>query len=198
MYKFKRDFLGSFIIKSVFLGLFAILFSVFLWIPNLFAKGDKGSIKIGFVNIQEVMNSSTQGKRVKAELGKLFKKKKKELSATEQDLKTMREDLEKKKSVLSDAVLAQKQRSWEIKMLAYRKQLSETDLQLRKRERDLAGPVLKNVNTIINEIGKKDSYTVILQRSPLSNNLLWAAEEINLTPRVIRELEKSKKKRSKK
>ena len=153
------------------------------------------AVKLGFVNLQRVMLQSSQGKKVKSELEKLFKKKKKELEAAEKDLKAMQQDLEKKRSVLSDSVFAQKQRDWEIKMLSYRKKVSETQLRLQKREKDLTGPILKNIRDIIGEIGKKGDYTMILQRSPLSDNLLWAKAEVDLTSKVITQLNKKKRKK---
>ena len=155
-------------------------------------------VKLAFVDIQKVMFRSSEGKKVKSELEKLFKEKKQELEVTENDLRTMQQDLEKKRSVLSDAVFIQKRKDLEMKMLAYRKQVGETQLKLQKREKDLAGPVLQKIKEIIQEIGKKNNYTMILQHSPLSDNLLWAQKEVDLTSQVIGLLEKKKKKKKKK
>ena len=155
-------------------------------------------VKLAFVDIQKVMFRSSEGKKVKSELEKLFKEKKQELEVTENDLRTMQQDLEKKRSVLSDAVYIQKRKDLEMKMLAYRKQVGETQRKLQKREKDLAGPVLQKIKEIIQEIGKKNNYTMILQHSPLSDNLLWAQKEVDLTSQVIGLLEKKKKKKKKK
>jgi outer membrane protein len=65
-------------------------------------------VKIGYIDMQKAIQSTSKGKKAKKSLEKDFKAKKKELEKMEADLKKMSEDLEKKAMLLSDDVRGKK------------------------------------------------------------------------------------------
>ena len=73
--------------------------------------------KVGYIDMQKAIQSTSAGKKAKTELEGDFNKKKKELEKKEADLKKMGEDLEKKKSVLSEDALNKKQAEFQEEML---------------------------------------------------------------------------------
>lgn len=147
-------------------------------------------VKIGYVDLQKAIQETSAGKKAKKQLEDAFNKKKKELEKAEQDLQKMNEDLEKKAMVLSEDVRTQKQQEFQKEMLKYRDMVGKSQVEIQKRERELTMPILENLRDIIQNIAKKENYTVVLEKSEQA--VLWADKDIDLTDRVVKEFEKKK------
>src|ERR1700733_4777337 len=149
-------------------------------------------IKIGYVDMQKAIKATDTGKKAKKELEKEFNEKKKELTEKEKDLKKLSEDLEKKSMVLSDEVKQKKQMEFQEEMLKYRELVGKSQQAIQERERSLTQPILEKLRSIINDIGQKEGYTVILEKA--ENSVLWAPKNIDLTDRVVTTFDKGEKK----
>lgn len=146
--------------------------------------------KIGYVDMQKAIQSTSTGKSAKEKLEGDFNKKKKELEKMEADLKKMTEDLEKKAMVLSDDVRSKKQAELQREMLKYQKTVSQSQLEIQKKERELTMPIIKKLQEIIQDVAQKDGYTMVLEKSEQS--VLWAKKDADLTDKVIKAYEKKK------
>lgn len=164
------------------------------WLGLLLVAGvsfaEASEIKVGYVDLQKAIQSSSAGKKAKAELEAEFNKRKKDIEKKEADIRKMNEDLEKKKAVLSEDAFGKKQVEVQEEMLKYRDLVGKNQMEIQKKERDLTSPILEKLKTIIEDIAKKDQYTMILEKNEQS--VLWAKKEIDLTDRVVAELEKAK------
>jgi outer membrane protein len=147
-------------------------------------------VKIGYVDMQKAIQSTSAGKKAKEQLEKEFKKRKKELAKKEADLKKMSEDLEKKAMVLSDDVRLKKQQSFQEEMLKYREMVGKSQAEIQKKERDLTLPIVKKLQGIIQEVAEKEGYTMILEKAEQS--VLWAKSDVDLTDEVIKRFDKKK------
>lgn len=67
--------------------------------------------KIGVVDMEKMLKLLPRAVKIHAEIETDFNKKKKELEKSEDDLRTLEKDLEKKKAVLSEEALKQKQQT---------------------------------------------------------------------------------------
>ncbi len=149
-------------------------------------------VKIGYVDMQKAIQETSAGKKAKKELEEAFNKKKKELEKKEADLKKMNEDFEKKSMVLTDDVRAKKQQELQGEMLKYRDMVGKSQMDIQKQERELTTPIIESLRKNLTAIAEKEGFTVILEKSEQS--VLWAKKDIDLTPRLIEEFEKGKKK----
>lgn len=145
--------------------------------------------KIGFVDMQKAIQSTAAGKKAKAELEGEFNKKKKELEKKEADLKKMGEDLERKKSVLSEEVLGKKQAEFQEEMLKYREVVGKSQIEIQKKERDLTAPILEKMKRVIEKVAKEKGYTMVLENSQM---VLYATADADLTDAVVKMYEKEK------
>lgn len=150
----------------------------------------KAEVKIGYIDLQKAIQSTSAGKKAKTELETEFNKRKKDIEAKETDIKKMTEDLEKKKAVLSEEALQKKQMEVQEEMLKYRELVGKNQVEIQKKERDLTSPILDKMRTIIDKMAKNDSYTVILEKNEQS--VLWVKGEIDVTDKVVQEFEKTK------
>ena len=65
-------------------------------------------VKVGYVDMQRALNETEDGRKAKAQLKKVFEERQKTLDKQQNDLKAMKESLEKQRDVLSREVLAKK------------------------------------------------------------------------------------------
>ncbi len=101
----------------------------------------------------------------------------------------MGEDLEKKRSVLSEEVLGKKQAEMQEEMLKYRESLNKNQMEIQKKEQDLTRPILEKMRKVIAEAAKAGGYTVVLENSAV---VLFAEPTSDLTDQVIKAFEKAK------
>ena len=155
----------------------------------LMAAAAHAETKIGFVDMQKAIQSTSAGKKAKTELETEFNKKKKELEKKEADLKKMGEDLEKKKSVLSEDALGKKQAEFQEEMLKYRDVVGKSQVEIKKKERDLTAPILEKMKKVIAKIAKDKGYSLIMENNQA---VLYATPDSDLTDEVIKAYEKEK------
>lgn len=145
--------------------------------------------KVGYVDMQKAIQSTSAGKKAKSELEGEFNKKKKELEKKEADLKKMGEDLEKKKSVLSEEALGKKQAEFQEEMLRYRDVVGKSQLEIQKKERELTAPILDKMKKVIAKLAKDKGYTMVIENSQM---VLYATPDADLTEQVIKAYESEK------
>ncbi|UOF02413.1 OmpH family outer membrane protein [Bdellovibrio bacteriovorus] len=145
--------------------------------------------KVGYVDMQKAIQSTSAGKKAKTELEGEFNKKKKELEKKEADLKKMGEDLEKKKSVLSEEALGKKQAEFQEEMLRYRDVVGKSQLEIQKKERELTAPILEKMKKVIAKLAKDKGYTMVIENSQM---VLYATPDADLTEQVIKAYESEK------
>lgn len=144
-------------------------------------------LKIGFVDVRKAIETTKAGQKVKKDLETDFKKREKDLQKRAEDIKKMNQDYEKKSLVLSDEAKLKKQQELQEEMMKYNQEVQKNTADLRKKEQDLMEPIFKKMQNVINDMAKKESYTLIIQNR---ENILYATQEIDLTDKVVKEFEK--------
>jgi outer membrane protein len=64
-------------------------------------------------------------------------------------------------------------------------------MEIQKRERELTQPIVTKLRDILEAIAKKEDLTVVLEKS--ENSVMFAKKEIDLTDRIVKEYDSSKK-----
>jgi outer membrane protein len=138
--------------------------------------------------MQKAIQETTAGKKAKKDLEEEFNKKKKDLDKREADIKKMGEDFEKRSMAMNEEARMKKQAELQAEMRKYQELAGKSQMEIQKRERDLTQPIVTKLRGIIEEIAKKEDFTVILEKSEQS--VMWAKKDIDLTERVIKEYDK--------
>ena len=142
------------------------------------------SLKIGVVSFQKALNQVNEGKTAKAKLETEFKKKQKQLDIEQKKLESMRRELQEQAVVLPPEKLQKKQEVFQAKFLEFRKQAAEFQQEMVRRETELSGKILTRLKTIVEDIGQKEGYTLILEES--GDPVLYVSSKDDLTSRVIK------------
>ena len=93
-------------------------------------------------------------------------------------------DLEKQSSVLSPDARKSKEEEVERLIREYQRLVSDSQNEVKKREGELTGGILKEIRPIIEKIGQDEGYTLILENS--ASQILYSTKEADLTDIVIK------------
>jgi len=165
-----------------------------LVLAGLFGSGTASAaekLKIGFIDIQKVLNTSRAGMEAKEVLTKESEERKDILEEQDREMKALMEELERKGSALSREAREKKEAELKTKQEAFRKTLSKMEMELQRKDFELSQVILKDLGEIIEEIGKKGKYSVILEKN--EGAVLYAPDKFDLSEQVIRLYDEEKK-----
>ncbi len=152
------------------------------------AMAATADMKIAVVDLQKALQSVDTGKNAKSTLEKEFNEKKKALQAEEQAIKKMSEDFKKQSLVLSDEAKQRKQNEIQERLVKYRELFGKSQFDIQNRERQLTEPIIGKLKGIVEELGTKQGYTIILEKN--ENNVLFSQPKDDLTEEVIKSYNK--------
>jgi outer membrane protein len=138
-------------------------------------------VKIGFVDIQRVIAESQAGKRAKDRFQAQVKKVETELMKERQDLERLRNDIDKKGPLLRDDERRNMEAEFQKRSINLQRTMGDYQQDLRQRESEMMSEILKDLEVIVNEVGKSDKFTLILERS----QILYSDKGIDITNKVI-------------
>lgn len=167
--------------------LFSVLFS-----SLAFAAPETG-FRVAYVDLQKALQTVDAGKKAKADLEKEVASKRVELEKAQANLQKEYEALEKKAAIMNDATKAQKQAELQKKFADFQKNAAESQMELQKRERELTKPLIDELRSIIEGIGKEKGFQLILEKN--EGAVLYAETGADLTDQVIEKFNARKKKK---
>ncbi len=146
--------------------------------------------KIGVMNIQKVIAVSEAGKKVKKIIEEKAREAQQSLKAEEEALLVLQQEIEKKSSVWSESVKAQKIRDFNIKKRDLKQKSDDARFELRQLEKKELQPVLKKLDEVVKAFGEKNGYTLILD---IKAGVLFLDGKIDVTNQLVDEMNKATK-----
>lgn len=159
---------------SILLGLFFALGAV---------GADTTGLRVAYVDLQKALQSVDAGKNAKANLEKEVNSKRAELEKAQANLQKEAEAFEKKAAIMNEATKAKTQAELQKKIADFQKNAAESQMELQKKERELTKPLIDELRSIIEGIGKEKSYQLILEKN--EGAVLYAEAGSDLTDQVI-------------
>lgn len=140
------------------------------------------SIKIGIINLQEVLESSSAGQEARSEVQSKVEAMEKQLEKMKNELEEIRNRLERERLVMTREMQEEKQREFRIKL----NDLKETEKKYKEEMRMLNLQIMdrlqKETVDIASQIGEKEHYTLIIDKSVV----LYAPHGIDITDQFIK------------
>jgi len=137
--------------------------------------------KIGFVDIQRAIAESASGKRAKERFQAQVKKAEGDLLKEKQELDRLKSDLDKKGQLMREDERRTMEADLQKRVVNYQRTAGDYQQDLRQKESEMMNEILKELEVIVNEVGKSEKFTVILERS----QILFADPGIDITSKVI-------------
>ncbi len=168
----------------------ALVVVMFMFSVNVFAAS---IAKIGAVNKDKVLNTSDHGKDIVSTLKELNKKMMSNLNAKNKDYTDLSKKLEREAVVMSEEArgkMERQKRQMENDLNALR---IEYEKQMRMKQQELMIKISKDIDEIVQKIGKKEGYLLIVDR----RSVIYCPEEYDITDKVITGLNAAYKKKKK-
>lgn len=149
--------------------------------------------KLGFFNMEEILNNSEAGKQANNELKKLFEENKKKIQEREKELYRLKEELEKQKSVLTEKALREKETNYNKKFRDYQDLVKDANDEMNTKRQELVNKFVPDILKIVEQIGKKEGYTAIIDIASVP--VAFYNKDNDLTGKIIEEFNKTVKKK---
>ena len=150
-----------------------------LLVANLAAAQDR--VKIGFIDVQRAINESVAGKRARDRFQSQVKKAESDLVKEKQELERLKSEFDKKSPLLKDDERRNLEADLQKRAVIYQRAMGDLQQELRQKEGEMTGDILKELEKIINEVGKAEKFTLILERT----QILYSDQAIDITNKVI-------------
>jgi outer membrane protein len=148
----------------------------------------QGGGKIGYVDLQRALSESSAGKKAKDKFKTEVDRLQSKLKKQKDEIDQLKEQLEKKASVMKAAERDEMEDDFRRKMRDFEREYKDSQADLQKKDNDITGVILRDLQKIIQNLGQSEGYTMIVEM----NSLLFADHSLDLTERVITEYDKSK------
>ncbi len=149
-------------------------------------------LKFAYVDMQRALNSCESGKEAKKVIQQEFEKMQKSFAGKQRELEKLKEDLEKRGSVLSETMRREKERDYQTKLRDLQRLQRDYEEDLRRKDQELTNRILRELEAIIKKMGEEGKYTMILERN--QPTIIYIASILDLTDEVIKAHDHQKKK----
>jgi outer membrane protein len=171
--------------KRSFYLMAVIISLVVVWSTSSFAVD-----KIGFINLQEIMQNSNAGKKAAEEFKKFYEKETQEIKSSEKELKKMKDELEKQGSIMTQSSQKEKETIYQKKLRDYQLLVNDTNEELKKRDQEMTQKLMPGIMKIVRTIAEKEKFTLVIDVATMP--IPYYAKENDFSKKVIEEFNKLK------
>ena len=147
-------------------------------------------IKVGVVDLGQAINATEEGKKAREELNRKRREAEQQVQPLIDQAKGLDEELKSKRYVLSDEALFGKQADLLELRNKIDSKIKELEGQLKIDQGRLEAPLIAKLRDIVQEIGKEQGFTLILDRS--TPGLVYTREALDITDTVTARFNKKK------
>jgi outer membrane protein len=155
---------------------------IFLFFTNYSFAADVA--KIGVIDLQKILATSTAGKRVQDELKKEKEKMEVNLQKKGAEIENIRKRLERESMVMGKEMREEKERESRIKINDFKTLQKKYRSDLQKLEGGLMNQLKSDIDEIVKAMGKKEGYLLIINKF----GVIYSPNSIDITDKVIGKL----------
>jgi len=143
-------------------------------------------IKVGVMNVQQVLVNSVSGKAAKEKFDEKMKNLQAKFKTEEQELVDMQSEIEKKSSAWSEETKQVKVREFQKKRRELQEKSEDARFELKTLQDSELAPILKALEGVVASFGDKNGYTVIFDSKA---GVIYFSEAVDITDQLVKELD---------
>lgn len=169
-----------------------MLSALFVLAGSAFAAGGKTA----YVDTQAVFDKTKLGKKYQGIIREYYESRKKILDMDAEEIQKMQEDYRKQSSVLNEKARKEKEETISRKIGEFEKKRAEFGGEIDKKRDELSVDFNKDLMAVLKDLAKKEKASVILNKTidivgkTEVPSVLYADEDLDLTEKVIVEMDK--------
>jgi outer membrane protein len=168
---------------------FALFFTMVLIIGSGTSLALAAEIKIGVINMQQILSESEAGKKAEESLAGKMDELRAKFKKDEDKLIALQQEIEKKSSAWSDEMKQEKGIEFQKMRRDLQVEQEDANLELKKFREEKVGPILKELQAVVKKYAGKNGYTIILPH----NVVLYSGTGVEITDNIIKELNSAMK-----
>jgi outer membrane protein len=150
------------------------------------AKAAEGALKIGVVNMSEIIAGTAEGKQAAAELQSQFAPRQNELANLQKQVEDDQTRLRQGQTTLSDDEKARLQRESDALTRSYQRKQQEASDDLTAAQQEVVDRIGRKAVDILGKYGNDNGYGAILDTSSQQTTVVFAATKNDITQDIIR------------
>ncbi len=150
--------------------------------------------KIGVLNIQKVLKSSSAGKEAQAEITKEGNKMKEDFDKKGKDIEELKKDLDRESMVMDKDSREEKERDIRIKLMDLKALQKKYTEELKAFEARRVRRIQKEIVELVKEIGKEEGYLMIVENI----GVMYYPDSVDITDKFIKRYNKQYAEKAKK
>lgn len=164
-----------------------IVSAIFLFLLLAVPVRSQEGVKIGFVDLDRALNESRAGRSALEKLQANVKETESSLLKEKQELERLRSDIDKKGLLLREEERRNLEMEFQRRVRNYQRGMRDSQEELNQRKNELMADILKGLEKVVTEIGKKEKFTLILERS----QVLYTDQGVDITDTVLKRYDSS-------
>ena len=162
--------------------------AAFLMVPAVWAQagGAAATTKLGVIDVQVAITSTSEGKQAAAELQSQFAPRQTELSNMQKQLEDIQTRLRTGQTTLSDDEKARLVREGDQLQRSYQRKSQEAQDDFTEAQREVVDRIGRKMVDVLGKYARENGYTVILDRSGQNSPVIFAANTSDVTQDIIR------------
>jgi outer membrane protein len=140
--------------------------------------------KIGYVDLQRALNESEAGKKAKEEFKVQVDKLQAQLKRQKDEIDSLKDQLEKKSVVMKEAERTNLEDEYRRKLRDFERNYKDSQADLQKKDNELTGAIIKDLQEVIRDYGAREGYTLILEAT--SSAVLYGDKSADLTEDIMK------------
>ena len=141
-------------------------------------------VKIGFVDIDQVLATVDRGKAAREELERKSRSAQGRLAPIVEQLEALQKELQAKQFVMSEEAVRTKQLDLIELKNRYETKVKEEEGQFKIDQQRLIGPLVEKLGVVMKEVGRDNGYSIILQINAPS--VVYRREALDVTDLVVK------------
>jgi outer membrane protein len=170
--------------KLLLLGMACVFFIAASSFSGAFAAD-----KVGYINLQRLVNESKMGKDAKNDIEKLRKEKEAVLNFKLKEINSLKDHIRTNSDKMDLREKRDKTDALKVLYNDYQKLLNDAKEDIVREDRELVSIILKKADPILKKVAKKKKYGLILKDS---NAIGYLDPDVDITDDVLKELNKKK------
>ncbi len=142
----------------------------------------RADVKIAYVDIQRALNESNAGKHARANIKGQAERAQAKLQREQSEAQALKDELDKKGMLMPPEQRQNLEDELGRKMRGFQDDVKNERDELRQKDNEATAAIIRDLATIVRQLGEKDGYTVVMEKG----GLLWGIPSADITDQVIR------------
>lgn len=139
-------------------------------------------VKLAYVDIQRALNECQAGKKARTSIRADAERAQAKLQKEQAAVQALKDELDKKGMLMPPDQRQNLEDQLGHKMRTFQDDVKNERDELRQRDNEVTGAIVRDLATVVRQLGEKNGYTMVMEK----NGLLWGIPSADITDEVIR------------